>query len=133
MALIDRKRAPGQEMSRLFFTAKANRQEREAGCEELPLRDVSIYPRGPQAVRLVRNIHPTVKPLELMRWLTRLLCPPGGTVLDPFAGSGTTGAACAIEGRRFIGIERDRRYVGVARARITHWAANSGAGGGTAT
>jgi site-specific DNA-methyltransferase (adenine-specific) len=71
----------------------------------------------------VRNIHPTVKPLALMRWLTRLLCPPGGTVLDHFSGSGSTGAGCVLEGRRFVGIELDERYVAVARARITHWAA----------
>ena len=120
VALVDAK--PGREISRLFYISKANRAEREAGCEMLPLREVPIYPRGGSSVRLVRNTHPTVKPLELMRWLTRLLCPPGGTVLDPFTGSGTTGAACALEGRRFVGIERDERYVPVACARIEHWA-----------
>jgi len=120
-ALIDTEPRPGREISRLFFASKASRRQREAGCEELALRDVPIYPRGPGSVRLVRNAHPTVKPLELMRWLTRLLCPPGGTVLDPFAGSGSTGAACMLEGRRFVGIERDERYVPVARARIEHW------------
>ncbi len=125
VALIDAASHSGRQISRLFYTAKANRQEREAGCEKLPLRDVSIYPRGVGAVRLVRNVHPTVKPLELMRWLARLLCPPGGTVLDPFAGSGSTGAACALEGRRFVGIERDERYVEVACARIGHWASEA--------
>ena len=109
-------------VSRLFYEPKATRQEREAGCETLPLSEVPIYPRGGDTVRLVRNAHPTVKPLELMRWLTRLLCPPGGMVLDPFAGSGSTGAAGMLEGRRFIGIERDERYVPIARARIGHWA-----------
>jgi site-specific DNA-methyltransferase (adenine-specific) len=121
VALIDTEPRPGREISRLFYASKASRREREAGCEELALREVPIYPRGGGAVRLVRNAHPTVKPLELMRWLTRLLCPPGGTVLDPFAGSGSTGAACMLEGRRFVGIERDERYVPVARARIEHW------------
>ncbi len=125
VALIDTEPRPGREISRLFYTSKANRLEREAGCENLPLSEVSIYPRGGDSVRLVRNTHPTVKPLELMRWLTRLLCPPGGTVLDPFAGSGSTGAACAIEGRRFVGIERDERYVPVACARIEHWSAEA--------
>jgi DNA methylase len=109
-------------ISRLFYEPKATRQEREAGCEALALSEVPIYPRGGDTVRLVRNAHPTVKPLELMRWLTRLLCPPGGTVLDPFAGSGSTGAAGMLEGRRFVGIERDERYVPIARARIEHWA-----------
>jgi DNA modification methylase len=127
VALIDSEPRPGREISRLFYTSKANRAEREAGCEALPLSEVSIYPRGAGMgpPRLVRNTHPTVKPLELMRWLTRLLCPPGGTVLDPFAGSGSTGAACALEGQRFVGIERDERYVPVARARIEHWSAEA--------
>ncbi len=120
--LIDTEPRPGREVSRLFFAAKANRRERETGCEELALREVPIHLRTGGAVRLVRNIHPTVKPLELMRWLVRLVCPPGGTVLDPFTGSGSTGAAGVLEARRFVGIERDSRYVPVACARITHWA-----------
>ncbi len=72
--------------------------------------------------RPVANIHPTVKPIELMRWLVRLLTPPGGLVLDPFAGSGSTGAAAMLEGARFLGIERERDYIPIARARIKHWA-----------
>jgi DNA modification methylase len=63
-----------------------------------------------------------VKPLELMRWLVRLLCPPGGVVLDPTAGSGTTGAAAVLEGRRFIGIELEPPYMEIAAARIAHHA-----------
>ena len=126
VALIDRRAHTGREISRLFYASKAARREREAGCEALPLTEVAIYPRGGGAARLVRNTHPTVKPLALMRWLTRLLCTPGGTVLDPFTGSGSTGAACVLEGRRFIGIEREASYVEVARARIEHWAAETG-------
>lgn len=57
-----------------------------------------------------------------MRWLTRLVCPPGGLVLDPFTGSGTTGIACVLEGFRFVGVERDPDYVAIARARIAWWA-----------
>ena len=64
----------------------------------------------------------TVKPLALMRWLVRLVTPPGGVVLDPFCGSGSTGCACAIEGFDFIGIEREAEYVAIAEARIAHWA-----------
>lgn len=120
-ALIDA--SARHEVSRLFFAAKAARREREAGLGSLPLEEVAIYPHGPASPRLVRNIHPTVKPLALMRWLTRLLCPPGGTVLDPFTGSGTSGAASVLEGRRFVGIELDERYARIARARIIHWAA----------
>jgi site-specific DNA-methyltransferase (adenine-specific) len=107
--------------SRLFFSAKASKREREAGCGELPLRPDLIYSRP--ALRVRRNIHPTVKPLALMRWLVRLITPPGGLVLDPFTGSGSTGAAAVLEGRQFLGIEREGEYVDIACARLTHWAA----------
>jgi DNA modification methylase len=56
-----------------------------------------------------------------MRWLVRLICPPGGTVLDPFLGSGTTGIAAALEGFAFIGVEQDAEYLEIARRRIAHW------------
>jgi site-specific DNA-methyltransferase (adenine-specific) len=62
--------------------------------------------------------HPTVKPVSLMRWLARLITPPGGTVLDPFAGSGTTGVACIREGFDAILIEREAAYVADIRHRI---------------
>lgn len=66
------------------------------------------------------NAHPTVKPLALMRWLIRLVTKPGDIVLDPFGGSGTTGAAALLEGRRVILVERDPRYAEIARARLQH-------------
>lgn len=62
--------------------------------------------------------HPTVKPVELMSWLVRLVTPPNGLVLDPFMGSGSTGKAAMLEGFRFIGIEREAEYIAIARARI---------------
>lgn len=65
-----------------------------------------------------RNMHPTVKPTDLMRYLVRMVTPPGGTVLDPFTGSGSTGRAAMLEGLRFIGCELSPEYAGVARARI---------------
>ena len=65
-----------------------------------------------------RNHHPTVKPTDLMRYLCRLVTPPGGVVLDPFMGSGSTGKAAILEGFRFIGIEREAEYVEIAKARI---------------
>src|SRR5690606_21450637 len=65
-----------------------------------------------------RNIHPTVKPTALMRYLCRLVTPPGGLVLDPFMGSGSTGKAAMLEGFRFIGCELDPDYAAIARARI---------------
>lgn len=64
------------------------------------------------------NTHPTVKPVQLLRYLCRLITPPGGLVLDPFMGSGSTGAAALTEGRRFIGIEQEPEYHAVAQARI---------------
>jgi len=83
--------------SRFFYTAKASRADREDG-----------------------NGHPTVKPTDLMRWLCRLVTPPGGTVLDPFCGSGSTGVAANAEGFDFIGVERELEYVEIARRRIAN-------------
>lgn len=108
--------------SRFLYCPKASRKERDAGCERLPRRAFDLFPnaqraRGPADAR---NFHPTVKPLELMRWLVRLLCPPGGVVLDPTAGSGSTGVAAVLEGRRFIGIELEPAYIEIAAARIAH-------------
>lgn len=65
------------------------------------------------------NTHPTVKPVELMAYLCRLVCPPGGTILDPFMGSGSTGIAALREGFGFIGIDLDPAHVEIARLRIT--------------
>ena len=62
--------------------------------------------------------HSTVKPLTLMRWLVRLVTPPGGVVLEPFLGSGTTAQACELEGFRCIGVERERQYMDLVRARL---------------
>lgn len=114
------------ERHRFFYAPKAPRRERDAGCEQLPRRIVQTYKIGARNVQLceknpVANVHPTVKPIDLMRWLVRLLNPPGGLVLDPFAGSGSTGAAALLEGARFLGIEREAAYIPIARARITHW------------
>jgi site-specific DNA-methyltransferase (adenine-specific) len=109
--------------SRFLYCPKASRSERDAGCENLPRRALDLFPnaqKGGKKPAQVRNPHPTVKPLELMRWLVRLLCPPGGLVLDPTAGSGTTGAAAALEGRRFLGIELEPAYIEIAAARIAH-------------
>jgi site-specific DNA-methyltransferase (adenine-specific) len=65
-----------------------------------------------------RALHPTMKPVDLMRWLCRLVTPPGGTILDPFLGSGSTGVAAALEGFQFVGIEKDAEYAETARLRI---------------
>ncbi len=78
-------------------------------------------PKAPAHERPVVDgeAHPTVKPVDLMRWLVRLVCPPGGTVLDPFAGTGPTGEACVIEGFRAVLIERHTPYLPLIRARLT--------------
>ena len=81
--------------ARFFYCAKASKADREDG-----------------------NSHPTVKPTDLMRYLCRLVTPPGGVVLDPFMGSGSTGKAAVLEGFRFIGIEREAEYLEIARRRI---------------
>jgi site-specific DNA-methyltransferase (adenine-specific) len=81
--------------ARFFYCAKASKADREQG-----------------------NGHPTVKPTELMRYLCRLVTPPGGVVLDPFMGSGSTGKAALLEGFGFIGIEREAEYLEIARGRI---------------
>lgn len=112
--------------SRFFYTGKASRSEREAGLERFTPaivndgRDTPIdnpYQRGDT---LRKCTHPTVKPISLMRWLVRLVTPPGGTVLDPFAGSGSTGVASVLEGARFIGVELSPEYAELATARIAH-------------
>ena len=68
--------------------------------------------------QVMNNIHSTVKPTALMQYLVRLVTPKGGTCLDPFMGSGSTGKACKIEGFDFIGIEMEEEYLNIARARI---------------
>jgi DNA modification methylase len=113
--------------NRFFFCAKPNRRERDVGCERLPRRTTQAFKIGALGERRacahpVANIHPTVKPVELMRWIVRLVAPPGALVLDPFAGSGSTGVAAVLEDRGFVGIEREADYVRIARARIAYHA-----------
>lgn len=76
----------------------------------------------------LRNTHPTVKPLALMRWLVRLVTPLGSLVLDPFAGTGTTLVACALEGFDGVGFETEAEYVRIAEAKIKS-ASTGGVGG----
>jgi DNA modification methylase len=73
------------------------------------------------SVPVNQNNHPTVKPIELMKYLIKLITPPGGTVLDPFTGSGSTGCAAVELGHPFVGCELDPRYVEIARKRIEAW------------
>lgn len=114
----------GGSAARFFYCAKASKADRDEGCEGLPLRYNPYTEAAPCAVRDDRtpimrpNHHPTVKPTALMRYLCRLVTPPNGLVLDPFAGSGSTGKAAILEGFRFIGFELETEYVEIANARI---------------
>lgn len=112
--------------ARFFYCAKADRADRNAGCKGMPL-GMPAAPNGAEnAVGAKRgsqskpreNIHPTVKPTDLMRWLCRLVTPAGGLVLDPFAGSGSTGRGAIAEGFQFVGIELSPEYGAIAEARI---------------
>jgi len=123
-------------VSRYFYCPKANGKERDAGLESWPVltggeatggrEEGSAGVNNPRAGAGRgggrRNPHPTVKPLALMRWLCKLVTPPGGFIIDPFAGSGTTGCAAALEGFHFAGIELDPVHVRLAMDRINYWA-----------
>ncbi len=111
------------------YVAKASRAERNKGLEgmqEKPAHKLDGGDFRPEGRNLTskglthQNNHPTVKPLALMRYLVRLVTPPGGVVLDPFAGSGTTGLAAVHEGVGAILIEQESEYAEIARRRIAH-------------
>ncbi len=112
--------------ARFFYCPKASKADRNEGCEELDGRlagclnmrnDAHAQANG-QVFAPKNNFHPTVKPTALMRYLCRLVTPPGGTVLDPFMGSGSTGKAAVLEGFGFVGMEREAEYIEIARVRI---------------
>jgi site-specific DNA-methyltransferase (adenine-specific) len=112
-----------------IYRAKANKKERDAGCENLPTQqqDLTREPGLPgsdnprnRGAKQRFNAHPTVKPVAVMAYLTKLVTAPGGWILDPFMGSGTTGIAAFQEGFNFIGIEKEADYMAIAEARISH-------------
>lgn len=118
--------------SRFFYCAKASKSERNAGLEDFKQRSpgemtgrkegsAGLTP-GAGAGRTggSKNYHPTVKPLALMRYLVRLVTPHGGTILDHYMGSGSTGVAIGKEDVKFIGIEKDKEYFEIACKRIKH-------------
>jgi site-specific DNA-methyltransferase (adenine-specific) len=131
--------------SRYFYCAKASKKDRDEGLEEFEdnymgfsnqakaeLKRGNIDFKGNEnnpmnfvnSVSIRKNIHPTVKPTELMQYLVRLVSPKGATILDPFMGSGSTGKAVAYENKErnadynFIGIELNKEYCDIAEARI---------------
>lgn len=120
--------------ARYFYCVKASRAERDAGLETFPEilgGKATLRKEGSAGLKNGRagagrtgggkNGHPTVKPLDLTRWIVRLICPPGGMILDCFAGSGTTLCAAALEGVSCLGIEREAEYVPIIRARLAYW------------
>ena len=122
--------------ARFFYCAKASRAERNAGLDGLPVLtggeatdrvDGSAGLSSPRAgagrTGTSTNPHPTVKPLALMRYLIRLVTPPGGVVLDPFLGSGTTAVAAILEGFDWLGCEITEDYWPIIEARVA-WAQN---------
>lgn len=115
----------GGSAARFFYCAKASRADRNEGTEHLEQRVVSTWggdeddlSDGKKSTIPKGNHHPTVRPTDLMAYLVRLVTPPGGLVLDPFMGSGSTGKAAMREGFRFIGCEMSPEYLEIARARI---------------
>lgn len=121
------------ELAKYFFCAKPTRAERDLGCADLPAvsggeatdrADDSVGVDNPRAgagrTGGARNWHPTLKPLGLMEYLVRLVTPAGGTVLDPFVGSGTTGMAALRAGFSFVGVEKSDEYLPIAIARLLH-------------
>lgn len=107
--------------ARFFYCAKTSRKDRNEGltdpgpqfAHENTLRKV-------ENTETAGNTHPTVKPTDLMAYLLRLVTPAGGTALDPFMGSGSTGKAAMLEGFNFIGIDNDKAYLAMAEARILY-------------
>jgi site-specific DNA-methyltransferase (adenine-specific) len=121
--------------SRFFYVAKASKRDRNEGLEDLQERQAvgggggvgnylddvnSASGKFGSEKAPAKNFHPTVKPTELMKYLVNLITPPGGTVLDPFTGSGSTGKAAILEGFDFIGIELTEDYWPIIEGRLKH-------------
>lgn len=123
--------------ARFFYCAKASKSDRDSGLDgfaekptafgnqaQAELRrgnlNHSAGNSGMNKVKMRANTHPTVKPTDLMAYLCRLVTPPGGVVLDPFMGSGSTGKAAMREGFQFVGIDLSEEYFPIAQARIEH-------------
>lgn len=113
--------------SRFFYVAKASKKDRNEGLEELPEVKAGSMSGGedmregkPTNHPMRQNFHPTVKPTALMEYLIKLVTPAGGTVLDPFTGSGSTGKAALLNGYKFIGCELTAEYLPIIEGRLKH-------------
>lgn len=115
-------------ISPFYYCSKASRAEREKGLDGMPDKAIAgCYGefegdgRGRQTEhRPAKNNHPTIKPVQLISYLARLICPPGGTILDPFGGSGTLAVAAIREGFHYVLIEKEAEYIEIARSRAAH-------------
>jgi len=124
--------------SRFFYVAKVSKKERNLGLDDFEDKEnKEVYGKGLNTAtklvtdkqkedgvanrELVKNNHPTLKPINLMTYLCRLITPPGGIVLDPFMGSGSTGISACLEGFRFVGMELQEDYFKIAEARINNF------------
>ena len=119
-----------EDKSRYFYCAKTSKAERNQGLDNFIKKNKVFNGQSPNASKDMKgveqkfttkpsaNIHPTVKPIKLMKYLCRLITPKGGTILDPFMGSGSTGMAAKEENFEFVGIEKEEEYFNIATARI---------------
>jgi site-specific DNA-methyltransferase (adenine-specific) len=121
--------------SRFFYVAKVGKKERNLGLDNFEDkvsqlnsggigRKISVEKRleeNGENAPTMKNTHPTLKPINLMNYLCRLITPPGGIVLDPFMGSGSTGISACLEGFRFVGMELDEDYFKIAEARVNNF------------
>jgi len=119
-----------EDKSKYFYCAKTSKAERNQGLDNFIKKNKVFNGQSPNASKDMKgveqkfttkpsaNIHPTVKPIKLMKYLCRLITPKGGTILDPFMGSGSTGMAAKEENFDFVGIEKEEEYFNIATARI---------------
>ena len=119
-----------EDKSKYFYCAKTSKAERNQGLDNFIKKNKVFNGQSPNASKDMKgveqkfttkpsaNIHPTVKPIKLMKYLCRLITPKGGTILDPFMGSGSTGMAAKEENFDFVGIEKEKEYFNIASARI---------------
>ena len=110
-----------EEWSRYFYCPKASKKDRNEGLDDFEDK-ITFNGAGIEDKKgvLTKNNHPTVKPTDLMAYLCRLVTPPGGTVLDPFNGSGSTGKAAIRENFNYVGIDLSQEYLDISKARIEY-------------
>lgn len=121
--------------SRFFYCAKASRADRDSGLDDAPDKILAMSNQakaelargnmnkdssGVNTAKVVKNNHPTVKPIALMDWLVKLITPHNGIILDPFNGSGSTGKAAMINDFKYIGLDLSKEYIEISRGRIEY-------------